>query len=413
MRRSKIFVKTQKLSPKDEPSKNAQLLLRAGFIDKLMAGSYTFLPLGQRVMASIEQIVREEMNKLGAQEISMPLLHPKEVWESTGRWESAKEVMFQLEKDGKEFGLSFTHEEVVMDILKKRNISYKDLPVALYQFSHKFRNEPRSRSGLLRGVEFHMKDLYSAHATEEDMRSYYKLVLEAYKTIFNRVGLETKVVEAAGGVFTENYTHEFQVLSEAGEDTVYYCDKCEWAQNKEIAVVKKGDKCPDCSGKVQVSKAIEVANTFPLGTLYAEKMGALYSGKNGETKPFWFASYGIGTSRVMGALVEVFNDKNGIIWPQNVAPFGLHLINLAHDSGPAEKFYMEAVRQGVEVIYDDRENVSAGEKLTEADLIGVPLRAVISEKTLESKGVELKRRDKDTTEIVEISGAFSNITLQE
>ena len=227
MKRSELFVKTQKLSPRDEPSKNAELLLRGGFIDKLMAGSYTFLPLGLRVLANIEQIVREEMNKIGGQEVVMPLLHPKDVWAETGRWESAKEVMFQLAKDGKEFGLSFTHEEIVMDILRKRSLSYKDLPLGLYQFSSKFRNEARSRSGLLRGIEFGMKDLYSAHASEEDMRQYYNKVLEAYKKIFLRMGLEVKVVEAAGGVFTDSYTHEFQLLCETGEDTIYFCELCE------------------------------------------------------------------------------------------------------------------------------------------------------------------------------------------
>lgn len=412
MKQSKLFLKTQKLSPKDEPSKNAELLLRAGFIDKLMAGSYTFLPLGLRVLANIEQIVREEMNKLGAEETRMPLLHPKNIWEETGRWESAAEVMFQVEKDGKDYGLSFTHEEVVMDVLRKRNISYKDLPIALYQFSNKFRNEPRSRSGLLRGIEFGMKDLYSVHATEEDMQSYYSKVLTAYRAVFERIGLPIKIVEAPGGVFTESYTHEFQVLCETGEDTIYYCNECDYAQNKEIAQVKKGDTCPDCGkkGTVQKASAIEVGNTFPLGTFYAEKMGATFTAEDGTQKPFWFASYGIGTSRLVGTIVEVSHDEDGMIWPASVAPFGLHLLNLAPSSEEAETFYMNARKLGIEVLYDDREDASAGEKLAEADLLGMPIRAVISKKTLEKGSVELKRRDNDAVDLVPFDEALNLLT---
>ncbi len=410
MRRSELFLKTQKLSPRDEPSINAQLLLRAGFIDKLMAGSYTFLPLGQRVLANIEQVVREEMNRLGAQETLMPLLHPKEVWHDTGRWESAKEVMYQLEKDGKEFGLSFTHEEVVMDVLKKRNISYKDLPLGLYQFSNKFRNEPRSRSGLLRGIEFRMKDLYSVHAAEKDMQHYYVLVLEAYKTIFNRLGVTTKVVEAAGGVFTNSYTHEFQVLADAGEDTIYYCTKCDWAQNKEIVTVKKGDKCPDCNGTVQTAKAIEVGNTFPLGTFYAEKMGATFTAEDGTEKPLWFASYGIGTSRLMGTIVEISHDDDGIIWPESVSPFPAHLVNVADTTTEADALYQILVDAGVEALYDERVDVSAGEKFAEADLIGIPLRLVVSNKTIEKNVVEIKKRDKKEVEFLGHSELINLLT---
>ena len=227
MRQSQLFPKTQKESPKEAKSINHKLLVRGGFIDQLMAGSWTLLPLGWRVVTKINQIIREEMNAIGGQEMLMPLLHPKTIWNETGRWDKAKEVMYQF-KDarGKEYALSFTHEEIVMDLLRKKIKSYADLPVAIYHFSTKFRNEPRARSGILRGREFLMKDLYSAHVSEEDMLYYYNKVKEAYRKIFTRLGFNFRVVETSGGVFTDRNTHEFQVLSEGGEDTIYYCDGC-------------------------------------------------------------------------------------------------------------------------------------------------------------------------------------------
>mgnify|MGYP001572506110 CR=1 FL=1 len=234
MRQSQLFPKTKKLAPKDAESINHQLLVRAGFIDQLMAGSWTLLPLGFKVVAKINQIIREELNKIGCQELLMPLLHPKAIWNETGRWESAKEVMYQLKAGDKEYGLSFTHEEIVMDLLRKNISSYQDLPIALYHFSTKFRNEPRAKSGILRGREFMMKDLYSAHTNEKDMMAFYEKVKLAYLVIFKRLGLDVKIIEAGGGVFTKNRTHEFQVICPTGEDTVYYCDNCDWGENKEI-----------------------------------------------------------------------------------------------------------------------------------------------------------------------------------
>lgn len=398
MRQSELFLKTQKEAPKDEVSKSAQLLLRAGFIDKLMAGSYTFLHLGFLVLTKIEQIIREEMNKTGAQEILMPLLHPKSIWEDTGRWESAKAVMFQLEKDGRQFGLSFTHEEVILDIVRKRNISYKDLPLKRYHFSSKFRNEPRPRSGLLRGIEFLMKDLYSLHADQEDAQKYYREITEAYLTSFKRMGLDAKVVEAGGGVFTKENTHEFQVLAEGGEDTIFYCEKCDWAQNKEIAKVKQDSECPKCGGKVKTSRAIEVGNIFPLGTWYSEKMGVFFKDEEGRDKPVWFASYGIGTSRLVGTLAEIYHDEKGLMWPESVAPFAVHLINLMDDDKAAQELYGKLVDAGAEVLYDDRADVSAGEKFADADLIGIPIRAVISEKNGEK--IEIKKRAESKTKLM-------------
>jgi len=406
MKQSELFIKTQKEPPKDEKATNAKLLLRGGFIDKLMAGSYTFLPLGHRVLRRVEEIIRQEMNKTGAQEMLMPLMHPKSVWDDTGRWDGAREVMFQLEKDGRDFGLSFTHEEIIMDIIRKRNLSYKDLPLKLYHFSTKFRNEPRSRSGLLRGIEFLMKDLYSFHATEEDMKEYYEEVSAAYVSAFKKMGLKVKLVEADGGVFTENTTREFQLLAKNGEDTIFYCAGCDWAENKEIAKTKEGDKCPRCEGKVKTSRSIEVGNIFPLDTWYSEKMDATFTDKDGKQKPFWFASYGIGTSRVVGALAEVYNDKNGLIWPKSVAPFLVHLVRVGdaeHVIKAADDLYEKLINEKIDVLYDDRQDVSTGEKFAEADLIGIPRRMVVSDKTLEENSVEVKERGSDDMIMLKIS----------
>src|ERR1035437_3312608 len=269
MRYSKLFGKTVRDFPKEEVSTNAKLLIKAGFIDKLMAGSFTLLPLGFRVKEKIEQIVREEMDATGANEMLMPLLHPKEIWNETGRWDSAKEVMYQFKKDDKEYALSFTHEEIVLDVLRKKISGYKDLPVKIYHFSTKFRDEPRAKSGILRGREFLMKDLYSAHLTEEDLDKYYWEVADAYIRICKRFGLDPKIVEAAGGVFTHAHTNEFQVLCDQGEDTIYYCERkdvscdCNFAENKEITKVKLGDSCPKCKDyKIKEAKAIEVGNIF-------------------------------------------------------------------------------------------------------------------------------------------------------
>jgi len=404
MRYSQAFPKTQKQAPTGAESINHKLLVRAGFIDQLMAGSWTLLPLGLRVVTKINDIIREELNKTGAQEILMPLLHPKEIWNETGRWDSAREIMYQLEKDKKEFGLSFTHEEIVVDLIRKYQIAPKDFPIKIYHFSTKFRHELRAKSGILRGREFMMKDLYSVHLDEEDMLKYYYQVIDAYLKIFKRLSLEVKVVEASGGVFTDKHSHEFQVLSEVGEDTIYYCDSCDFAQNDEIAKVKEGDKCPNCNGKIKTSKAIEVGNIFPLGTMYAEKMKAFSADLQGNKKPLWLASYGIGPTRVLGTLVELFNDDKGIIWPESVAPYNVHLINLGSEN--ADAVYEKLEKEGVDVLYDDRD-VSAGQKFADADLIGIPVRLVTSAKT--GKALEWKKRNEDKTEILDVDEVLKRL----
>lgn len=406
MKYSTYFPKTLRSTPSGAESLNHQLLVRGGFIDQLMAGSWTLLPLGLRVVSKINDIIREELNKTGAWEMQMPLLHPKEVWARSGRWDDpgVKEIMYQF-KDihEREFGLSFTHEEIVMDLMGKYNLSYKDFPIKVYQFSTKFRNEPRAKSGILRGREFLMKDLYSAHISEEDMYKYYEEVKNAYIKIFKRIGFEIKVVEAAGGVFTQNFTHEFQVFSEVGEDIIYYCEECDFAQNKEIFKGKMGEKCIRCgSGVIKQANSIEVGNIFPLGTKYSKTMKVFYKDDKGKEQEIWFASYGIGPTRVMGTLVEVSHDEKGIIWPESVSPFKAHLIGLNLEDKAvrekAENIYKLLKAERIDVLYDDRENLSPGEKFADADLLGITYRVVVSKKTQDK--LEVKKRSEKETEFL-------------
>lgn len=405
MHYSSLFGKTLRQAPKDETALNAQLLLRGGFIDKLMAGSYTFLPLGWRVEQKIEQIVREEMNAIGSQEILMPLVHPKEVWNETGRWSDprVKEIMYQFKTaEGREYGLSFTHEEIVLDLVRKNTISRKNLPVKLYHFSTKFRNETRVKSGLLRGREFIMKDLYSLHSDQASLDEFYWQVKDAYLKVFDRLGLKNvKVVEAAGGVFTVGNTHEFQLPHAIGEDVIYMCAKCDWAQNKEI--FSGGGKCPQCSAEVKAVSSIEIGNIFRFGTGYSEKMKVNFTDADGSLRPLYLGSYGIGVSRLVGVLAEVFNDSRGLVWPRAVAPYLIHLVSLGAAGQEGERLYNQLNSAGVEILWDDRDE-SAGVKLADADLIGLPYRAIISDKSLEKKSVEVKARDSEQVEMVGVDG---------
>lgn len=401
VRQSQLFTKTQKNPPKDETSINARFLIRAGFVDKLMAGVYTLLPLGFRVMKKIEQIIREEMNAIGGQEFFMPTLHPKENWEKTGRWSAMDDLYKLKDASGREFALGSTHEEIISPLMKKFAGSYKDLPFAAYQFQTKFRMELRAKSGILRGREFQMKDLYSFHLTDEDLDSYYEKAKGAYKNIFARCGIgkETYFTFASGGTFSK-YSHEFQTLSEAGEDTIYICEKCKNAVNKEI----KGETpaCPVCKGKkFKEKKAIEVGNIFKLMEKFTKPFNLKVMDVDGKEKMLVMGCYGIGLSRLMGTIVEVCHDEKGMIWPETVAPFRVHLISLGKDE-EAEKIYNDLRKNDIEVLYDDRESVSAGEKFADADLIGVPYRVVASTKSLEKGGLEIKKRNAKTAEIVKI-----------
>lgn len=411
MRYSQVFPKTRKEAPKDAEAVNHKLLVRAGFIDQLMAGSWTILPLGWRVLTKINNIIREEMNAIGAQEMKMPLLHPKDVWNQTGRWEKAGEIMYKLQDPrGRDYTLSFTHEEIVMDLLRKNIDSYQDLPVYVYQFSTKFRNEPRSKSGILRAREFLMKDLYSAHTTEEDMMDYYEKVKEAYSKIFTRLGFEFVITEASGGVFTDRRTHEFQVLADVGEDEIIYCPGGDFAQNKEIATVKEGKQCELGHGPLKRARTIEVGNIFPLGDWYSEKMGVTYTSKDGKKKPVWLASYGIGPTRVLGALVEVSHDDKGIIWFPQVAPYDVHLVSVAGEDkkvvSRAVEVYEALQKAEIDVLYDDRDT-GAGEKFADVDLIGIPVRLVVSQAAGDK--VEWKNRAGEKTELLSLDEAINRL----
>ena len=410
MKQSQFFAKTQKQTPKDEVSKNAKLLIQAGFVDKLMAGVYDFLPMGLRVFKKIEQIIREEINAIGGQEMFMPTLQPKENWLKTGRWDSMDDLFKLSTGDNKEVALGPTHEEVISPLAKKMISSYKDLPKYVYQFQNKFRNEKRAKSGILRGREFIMKDLYSFNANQEDLDSYYKKVQQAYKNIYERCGLAevTYLTYASGGSFAK-YSHEYQTLTEAGEDLIYICDKCQVAINKEI-LEDQNNQCPICgSSELREEKAVEVGNIFKLGTRYSVPFDLNYLDKDGKKKLVFMGCYGIGLSRLMGTIVEVSSDERGIIWPEEVAPFRVHLISLKQNE-QAEKIYNSLEDAGVEVLFDDREDTGAGEKFADADLIGCPYRFIVSEKTLKNDCVEIKRRNSEECELVNIKEAIKKIS---
>jgi len=410
MRQSKLFTKTTKTLPKDETSYNAQVLIRAGFIDKLMAGAYSFLPLGHRVHEKIKKIIREEMDAIGGQEIFMPALTSKEVWETTGRWENFDALFKLVGADKKEYALGATHEEIVTPLVKSHINSYKDLPIYVYQIQAKFRNELRAKAGLLRGREFSMKDLYSFHASQEDLDKYYEIAKDAYFKIFKRCGLGEKTILtfATGGAFSK-YSHEFQTVSEAGEDKIHVCDKCKVAVNQEIIDEQK--VCPECGNKdLKIEKAIEVGNIFKLGNRFSKPFDLIYDDERGEKKDVIMGCFGMGPGRVMGTIVELHHDDKGIIWPEEVAPFKVHLIQLKSKApevkGMSEKLYADLVRANIEVLFDDRE-IGAGEKFADADLIGCPYRVVISEKTLTLGGAEVKRRNSDEVKIIKSEEVIS------
>lgn len=400
MKQSKLFTKTIKELPKDETSYNALTLIRAGFIDKAAAGVYSFLPLGWRVLNKIRHIIIEEMEAISGQEISMPALAPRENWQTTGRWDDL-DILFKISgSDNKEYALNPTHEEMITPLAKKFIFSYRELPFAVFQIQTKFRNEKRAKAGLLRGREFLMKDLYSFHSSQEDLDSYYELATRAYYNIFKRLGLgdKTYLTYASGGSFSK-YSHEFQTLTESGEDLIYICDKCKVAVNKEI--ISEQSVCPQCGNKeLRETKAVEVGNIFKLGTRFSAPFSLNFQAADGSKQNVIMGCYGIGLSRILGTVVEVCHDEKGIIWPESIAPFRVHLISL-NKNDEAEKIYQSLLDSGVEVLFDDRD-LSAGEKFADADLIGCPYRLVVSEKSLAQGGVELKRRSNKESEIIDL-----------
>ena len=419
MRQSHLFGKTLRESPKDEVAKNAIFLERGGFIYKTMAGVYDYLPLGYRVLEKVNRIIREEMNGIGGQELLLSAFQPKERWMKTGRWSSLADIMYQFrDHSARELGLGATHEEALAEIATRSIFSYRDLPLLVYQIQTKFRDEPRAKSGLMRGREFLMKDLYSFHADEKGLEEFYWKADAAYKKVFSRAGLKFYVTEASGGTFTKEFTHEYQVIAEAGEDWTMYCESCGYAQNKEVSSLKAGDACPKCKGKIQLARSIEVGNIFKLGTKFSDAFGLLYSDETGKKLPVWMGSYGIGPGRLMATIVEVSNDEKGIIWPEAVAPFRAHLIALPGKEEKsasavlkaAESLYEGLAKKGVEVLYDDRVEKTAGERFADADLIGIPYRVVISTGTLEKKGVELKERAKPQTRLMTPAACIKLLT---
>ena len=407
LRQSRLFGPTLREAPRNELSINARLLEQAGYIAKLMSGVYSYLPLGWLVLDKINAIIREEMASVDAQELSLPALHPKEIWEETGRWKDGADIMYQFhDHSNKEFGLGWTHEEIITSIARTRIRSYRDLPKAVFQIQTKFRNEPRAKSGLIRCREFLMKDLYSFHATEEDLDVYYEQVKAAYGRIFERCGLVARIFEASGGAFTKKFSHEFQVLCSAGEDSVLYCPECDFAQNSEISRLKPKEACPNCSAPVQISTGVEVGNIFKLGTKFSEAMKAEYVNERGEKNPIIMASYGIGPGRVLGTIVEVHHDADGICWPLSVAPFTAHLLCLSDSPetiSHADSVYAKLQENGVSTLYDDRSE-TAGVKLADADLIGVPFRIVLSKRT--QSDVEIKQRTGTDAKVMSIDKAI-------
>lgn len=402
MKVSQLFTKTRKQAPADETAKNAQLLIRAGFVYKVMAGVYAYTPLGLRVLENIKQIVREEMNAVDGQELIMTNLQPKETWETTTRWsDDVVDVWFKTKlKDESEIGLAWSHEEAIMEMMQQYIESYRDLPTSVYQFQTKLRNELRARSGIMRGREFVMKDMYSLHATSEDLDQYYEKVKDAYLRVYERLGIgkDTYVTFASGGAFTK-FSHEFQTICDAGEDILYVHREKNIAVNEEVLddAVKEFGINKDELEKV---KSAEVGNIFNFGTEKSEQMNIYITGPDGAEQPIYLASYGIGITRVMGVIVEKFADDRGIIWPENVAPYKVYLVRLGENPEvvkAADELYATLRDKGADVLYDDRD-ARAGEKFADADLLGIPHRVVVSEKMLAKNRYEYKARTSGTPE---------------
>lgn len=415
MRQSQLFTKTRREAPADEVSKNAILLTRAGFINKEMAGVYSYLPLGLRVIRKIENIIREEMNAVGGQEILMPALQVKERYEATDRWNDGEvDIWFKTKlSNDTELGLGFSHEENLSPIMKNFLSSYRDLPVAVYQIQNKFRNELRSKSGIMRGREFLMKDMYSYALTQTQHDEYYERVKKAYFRLFERFGLaeQTFITFASGGSFSK-FSHEFQTISDAGEDIIYLDRNKKLAVNKEVLSPEILEELGLKRNKLEEVKAIEVGNIFSLGTKFSEPFDLKVKDERGGNVTPIMGCYGIGLGRVMGTVVEVLSDENGMIWPKEIAPFRVHLIALGADQSIkdlADEVYATLKSQNIEVLYDNRD-LRAGEKFADADLIGISTRVIVGEKAAESKMLEVKERNSDEIRMLTIEHLIDELT---
>src|SRR3989339_121000 len=407
MRQSHLFTKTRKDIPSDEISKNAELLIRGGFIHKEMAGVYAYLPLGLRVLNKINDIIRDEINVIGGQELFLTTLQNKDTWEKTGRWDdNVVDNWFKTQlKSGTEMGLGFTHEEALASLMKNHINSYKDLPRFVYQIQTKFRNEARAKSGILRCREFLMKDLYSFTRDEKDLDEFYEKAKQAYVNIFKRVGIgdETFITFASGGTFSK-YSHEFQTVCDSGEDIIFLSREKNIAVNKEVYTDEVLADLGLKKNELEEAKAIEVGNIFKQKTKFSEPLGLTYADEDGNVKPVIMGAYGIGPGRVLGTIVEVYHDEKGIIWPESVAPFHVHLISLCkgEEMKKADELYDMLVKKGVDVLYDDRAGVNAGSKFADSDFIGIPKRIIVSQKTLEKNSVEIKHRNEEKSELIGI-----------
>lgn len=399
MRVTNLFTKTSKTAPADEVAKNAQLLIRAGYVYKEMAGVYAYLPLGLRVIEKIKQVVREEMDSIHSNELIMTGLQRKDVWEKTGRWDDeVVDVWFKTKlQDETELGLGWSHEEPIVEMLKQHVKSYKDLPISLYQFQTKMRNELRAKSGIMRGREFVMKDMYSFHSSAEALEAYYNETIEAYKRVYNRLGLgdDTYVTFASGGAFTK-FSHEFQTICDAGEDIIYLHREKNVAVNEEVIddAVKELGISRD---ELERVKTAEVGNIFNFGSQKTDEMGLRFTDANGQQASIYMGSYGIGITRVMGVVVEKFADEKGLVWPENIAPFKVYLVSIGEKgTEAADVLYRELTAKGIEVLYDDRDE-RPGAKFADAELMGIPYRVTVSDRLVEAGNYELTTRSNSDT----------------
>lgn len=406
MKVSKLFTKTSKTAPADEVAKNAQLLIQAGYVYKVMAGVYAYTWLGLRVLENIKQVVREEMNAIGGQELIMSSLQKRETWEETGRWDDeVVDVWFKSQlKDGTDVGFGWSHEEAIIEMVKQYLESYKDLPINVYQFQTKMRNELRAKSGIMRGREFVMKDMYSCSIDAEQHEKFYNDTIDAYMRVYDRLGLgdDTYVTFASGGAFTQ-FSHEFQTICDAGEDVVYLHREKNIAVNEEVLNDETLAKLGVTRDELEEVKTAEVGNIFNFGTHKSEQTNFTFTNEAGEKQFVHLGSYGIGITRVMGVIVEKFADSKGLVWPKNVAPASVYLAPLGEDEAviqAADELYKSLTENAIAVLYDDRSGVRAGEKFADADLLGIPYRIVISNKSLDQGGYELKERSSNESEII-------------
>ncbi len=405
MKRSTLFTRTQKQAPADEVSKNAQWLIRAGYIHKEMAGAYDYLPLGLRVIEKVKQVVREEMNFIGGNELLMTTLQRKDVWEKTDRWDEKNvDVWFKTAlQNGQKLGLGWSHEEPITDMMTNHLKSYKDLPAYAYQFQNKMRNELRAKSGIMRGREFIMKDLYSYSINQAQHEKFYQSCIDAYHRVFARLGVgdSTFFTVASGGAFTK-FSHEFQTICDAGEDIVYLDSKKKIAINKEVLTDDVIKEHGLTRSELEEVKTAEVGNIFSFGDSKSKQLGLYFTDDQGEEKPVILGSYGIGITRIIGVIAEKLADEKGLVWPMNIAPYTVCLVSIGSVEEPAEKLYNDLKKAGIEVLYDDR-NVRPGDKFADADLMGIPIRIVISDKSLATSSIEYKERTDQDSKMIAIS----------